>query len=183
MLILCWFVVRGKYCSLAEKYCWSSSSEHGMLPTKWCKQPMRAVKNTENWEPNRKYRNRIFRYPIRFLILRNRNYWGKFGFFNSSLFFSGNQIYWITWNVLSLSVLYCWLYYCRLLYYVFVVLTLIVLWTYIYIYILHYYSLWNHVKISFWACYYVSLCSVRYCSVNTETEPKVPKPNFFGTDF
>jgi len=25
--------------------------------------------------------------------------------------------------------------------------------------------------------------SVRYFSVNTETEPKVPKPNFLGTDF
>ena len=29
-------------------------------------------------EPNRKYRNRIFRYSIRFLIPRNRNYRGKF---------------------------------------------------------------------------------------------------------
>jgi hypothetical protein len=80
-------------------------------------------------------------------------------------------------------LLYYWFYYCRLLYYVFVVLTLIVLWTFICIFILHYYSLWNHVKISFWTCYHMSLWSVRYCLVNTETEPKVPKPNFLGIDF
>jgi hypothetical protein len=80
-------------------------------------------------------------------------------------------------------LLYYWLYYCRLLYYVFLVLTLIVFWTFICIFLLHYYSQWNHVKISFWTCYYMSLWSVRYCSVNTETEPKIPKPNFLGTDF
>jgi hypothetical protein len=80
-------------------------------------------------------------------------------------------------------LLYYWLYYCRLLYYVFLVLTLIVLWTFICICILHYYSPWNHVKNSFWTCYYMSLWSVRYCLVNTKTEPNSPILNFLGTQF
>ena len=122
-----------------------------------------------------KYRNRIFRYPVRFLIPRNRNYRGKFGSLPR-----GTELPEMCWVWV---LLYYWLYYYRLLYYVFVVLTLIVLWTFICIFILHYYSLWNLVKISFWTCYYMSLWSIRYCLLNTETEPKVPKPNFFGTDF
>jgi hypothetical protein len=74
------------------------------------------------------------------------------------------------------------LYYYRLLYYVFLVLTLIVLWTFICICILHYYSLWNHAKISFWICYYMSLWLVWYCSVNTETKLNLPIPSFFRTN-
>ena len=36
---------------------------------------------------------------------------------------------------------------------------------------------------SFWTCYYMFVQSIWYFSINTETEPKVSKPNFLGTDF
>jgi hypothetical protein len=64
--------------------------------------------------------------------------------------------------------------------------THIILWTCIFMYLTLLFSMKsfsNYVKISFWSCYYMSMGSVRYFSVNTETEPKIPKPNFLGTDF
>jgi hypothetical protein len=64
--------------------------------------------------------------------------------------------------------------------------TLIVMWTFICMYLtllLCMKSCPNYVKISFWTCCYMSMRSIRYFSVNTETEPKIPKrfssiPNF-----
>jgi hypothetical protein len=41
----------------------------------------------------------------------------------------------------------------------------------------------NYIKINFWTRYYMFMWSVQYFSVNTETEPKVSKPNFLGTNF
>jgi hypothetical protein len=64
--------------------------------------------------------------------------------------------------------------------------TLIVMWTFICMYLTLLFSMKscpNYVKISFWTCCYMSMRSIRYFSVNTETEPKIPKrfssiPNF-----
>jgi hypothetical protein len=132
-------------------------------------------------KPNRKYRNRNFRYPIRFPIPRNQIYRGIFGSLpRFTEFTEFTEMCWF-W------VLLCWwLYYCRLLYYVIVVLysySLVDFYLCVFGTIILYGIMKNYVKNGFWNCNYMSLWSVRYFSVNTGTEPNLPKPNFLGTDF